>query len=97
MIALGVLLSVLVSLPLFSEHVDEHRLFKVLGTLEHTLQRGDVVAVDGAEIFKTQLLKEGGGQQHIFDVVADALQSPGELRVAGGYPFFEIEISLPGP
>ena len=48
------------------EHVQQHGVIERLEELEGFHQQRDVVAVDGAEVFQAELLKEDGGPEHAF-------------------------------
>ena len=49
---------------LLREDVQQHGVVERLEELEGLDQQGQVVAVDGAEVFEAELLKEDGGPQH---------------------------------
>ena len=64
----------LVALALLGDHVQELRTLQLLDILQGRDQRIEVVAVDGADIVKTEFLEHGGGHDHALGVLFKALR-----------------------
>ena len=74
------LLSLFVAMSLLRQHMNDHRAVVFLGPLQRVLQRGNVVAVDGAEIVKAQRLKEALVHKNGLDRILHPQHRPAERR-----------------
>ena len=96
----GILLRKGVALPLLGVYMHQHRAADLLGPGQHITQPGQVVAVDGAQVRKAHVLKEGAaGPERLFQAGFQPVVEPvqggfgGRFAEQASIPLFEVIIS----
>ena len=89
-----------VALSLLGVHMHQHRAVDLLGPGQHIAQPGQVVAVDGAQVRKAHVLKEGAaGPERLFQAGFQPVVEPVQGGLGGRFtkqspvPLLEMVVS----